>query len=83
MECRPNCAACCICLSISSAIPGMPGGKPAGVRCVQLSEDLRCNIFGHPDRPQACTGFIPERQFCGESSEEAYRILSGLEGNSG
>ena len=36
MDCRPGCAACCIAPSISSPIPGMPHGKPAGVRCIQL-----------------------------------------------
>ena len=42
MDCRPRCAACCIAPSISSPIPGMPEGKPAGVACVQLDADLRC-----------------------------------------
>ncbi|MFC0402948.1 YkgJ family cysteine cluster protein [Paraburkholderia rhizosphaerae] len=49
--CRPGCGACCIAPSISSPIPGMPDGKPAGVRCVQLGDDLRCAIFGKPERP--------------------------------
>ena len=40
--CRPGCGACCIAPSITSAIPGMPLGKPAGVRCVQLDDDNRC-----------------------------------------
>ena len=40
-SCRSGCAACCIAPSISSPIPGMPHGKPAGVRCVQLTADLR------------------------------------------
>jgi hypothetical protein len=34
IACRPGCAACCIAPSISSPIPGMPHGKPAGVRCI-------------------------------------------------
>ncbi|HVK38365.1 MAG TPA: YkgJ family cysteine cluster protein, partial [Candidatus Kapabacteria bacterium] len=37
MTCRDGCGACCIAPSITSPIPGMPDGKPAGVRCVQLS----------------------------------------------
>ena len=49
MECRPNCGACCIAPSISSPIPGMPHGKPAGIPCVQLLPDMRCAIFGQPD----------------------------------
>ncbi|MDX9696778.1 MAG: YkgJ family cysteine cluster protein [Bacteroidales bacterium] len=79
MKCREGCAACCIYLSISSPIPGMPNGKPAGVRCIHLSEDLKCNIFTSPDRPKVCAGFIPEKLFCGESAQEAYKILAGLE----
>ncbi|MGK3606278.1 YkgJ family cysteine cluster protein, partial [Klebsiella variicola] len=38
MECRTDCGACCIAPSISSPIPGMPQGKPANPRCIQLSE---------------------------------------------
>ncbi|NBX68342.1 MAG: YkgJ family cysteine cluster protein, partial [Proteobacteria bacterium] len=37
MECRIGCGACCIAPSISSPLPGMPHGKPAGVRCVNLN----------------------------------------------
>src|SRR5687767_14313051 len=46
LACRVGCGACCIAPSISSPIPGMPQGKPAGVRCVQLTEDNRCRLFG-------------------------------------
>ena len=51
MKCREGCGACCIAPSISSAIPGMPDGKPAGERCVQLSVENLCSIFGQPERP--------------------------------
>ncbi|PAS17689.1 hypothetical protein CGT75_04930, partial [Vibrio cholerae] len=50
MDCRLGCGACCIAPSISSPIPGMPNGKPAGVRCVQLNEDNLCQLFGRPER---------------------------------
>lgn len=40
MTCRPDCGACCIAPSITSPTPEMLGGKPAGVRCAQLSESL-------------------------------------------
>ncbi|MBM3421317.1 MAG: YkgJ family cysteine cluster protein, partial [Bacteroidetes bacterium] len=36
MDCREGCGACCIALDISSSIPGMEGGKPAGMRCIHL-----------------------------------------------
>lgn len=80
MECRPNCGACCIYPSISSAIPGMPNGKPAGVRCIQLADDLSCKIFNSPERPKVCSGFKAEKLFCGDSAQEAYKIIAALEG---
>lgn len=79
MECRPGCAACCVVISISSPIPGMPEGKPAGVRCVQLTADNRCKLFGLPERPAVCIRLRPAVEICGNSNEEAFRILSELE----
>lgn len=79
MECRVGCGACCIAPSISSPIPGMPNGKPAGVRCIHLSDDNRCLIFDSPDRPQVCADFQAEPEVCGKSRKEALEILSFLE----
>lgn len=79
MECRPGCAACCIAPSISSAIPGMPNGKPAGVRCVQLDEANRCKLFGQPERPAVCSGLQASREMCGETNEHAMVFLTRLE----
>ena len=78
MECRENCAACCIALSISSPIPGMPEGKPAGVTCIHLIDDYKCNIYTSSDKPKVCDDFKAEPQFCGSDREEAMRILSSL-----
>ncbi len=78
-QCRPGCGACCIALSISSSIPGMPGGKPAGVRCVQLTEDNRCAVFGQPERPAVCANLTPMGEMCGETREDALRYLENLE----
>ena len=75
MDCRPGCAACCIALSISSPIPGMPEGKPAGVRCVQLTDDHRCGIFGQPERPEVCARLRPGEEMCGDSAEQAMATL--------
>ncbi len=77
--CRSGCGACCIALSISSPIPGMPAGKPAGVRCVQLTTDNRCAIFGDPARPKVCASLRPEPAMCGESAAEALRNIAALE----
>lgn len=79
MQCRVGCGACCIALSISSPIPGMPAGKPAGVRCVQLSADNTCRLFGQPARPAVCSGLRPEPAICGESSGQAMQLIAALE----
>jgi len=77
--CRPRCGACCIGLSISSPIPGMPGGKPAGEPCVQLTSDARCRLFGDPRRPAVCASLRPSPEMCGTSREEALAYLAALE----
>lgn len=79
LACRAGCAACCIAPSISSPIPGMPQGKPAGVRCVQLDAAGRCRIFGQPERPAVCSGLQPNAEMCGASTEQALRFLTALE----
>lgn len=79
MECRPGCAACCIAPSISSAIPGLPEGKPAGVPCQQLTPDNRCRIFGRPERPAVCASLRPCPEMCGTSAAEALQKLSEWE----
>lgn len=79
VACRAGCGACCIAPSITSPIPGMPHGKPAGVPCAQLDADMRCRIFGRPDRPAFCGGLQPSREMCGDSTEHAMRWLTHLE----
>ncbi len=77
--CRPACAACCIAPSISSPIPGLPRGKPAGVACVQLDDRLRCRLFGQPGRPAVCAALRPSQEMCGDTREQALCWLSNLE----
>ena len=77
--CRAGCAACCTAPSIASPIPGMPGGKPAGVPCVQLDDALRCKLFGRPERPAFCASLRPGPEMCGASRGEAMAILAALE----
>ena len=79
MDCRPHCAACCIAPSISTPIPGLPGGKPAGVRCVQLDEQDRCRLFGRPERPAVCASLAPHAEMCGSTREHALTWLRSLE----
>ncbi|WBW62796.1 MULTISPECIES: YkgJ family cysteine cluster protein [Klebsiella] len=79
MECRIDCGACCIAPSISSPIPGMPDGKPANVRCVQLSEDNLCNIFGSALRPKVCGSLQPSPDMCSTDRDAAMTYLIHLE----
>ena len=79
LDCRSGCGACCIAPSISSPIPGMPLGKPAGVRCVQLTDDHRCRLFGLPERPEVCVRLLPTGEMCGSTREEALAFLDALE----
>lgn len=84
MQCRENCGACCIAPSINSPIPGMPNGKPAGVRCIQLDEQNRCLIFGKPERPAFCASLQASIEMCGgdhlkNPKEHAMTWLSQLE----
>jgi Fe-S-cluster containining protein len=79
MLCRAGCGACCIAPSISSPIPGMPLGKPAGVPCVQLDEHYGCRIFGQPERPAVCSSLRPGPSMCGADRNEAISYLERLE----
>jgi len=73
MDCRTGCAACFIAPSITS------WNQPAGVPCIHLAVDLRCAIFGRPERPACCGGLQPSAEMCGETREHALRWLADLE----
>lgn len=79
MQCRAGCGACCIAPSISSPLPGLPLGKPAGMRCPELDEHLRCRLFGRPERPACCGGLAASAEMCGDSREYALAWLTRLE----
>jgi Fe-S-cluster containining protein len=79
MICRRGCSACCIAPSISSPIPGMPDGKPAGIPCVQLDDYGDCRLFGHPQRPAVCISLRPEPLMCGDDRRQALDYLHALE----
>lgn len=57
----------------------MPEGKPAGVRCAQLTTDNRCALFGRPERPAVCVSLRPTPEMCGASAAEALIWLERLE----
>ena len=80
MDCRVGCGACCIAPSISSPMPGMPHGKPAGVRCPHLTHDHRCALYGRPERPELCMRLRASEEMCGQRRG---RRLCGWHGWSG
>lgn len=79
MECRVGCGACCVVPSISSPLPGMPEGKPAGEPCIHLTADYRCGLFGQPERPAVCERFQATESLCGDSRRDAFARLHRLE----
>jgi len=78
-NCRPGCGACCIAISISSSIPGMESGKPAGVRCINLDNNNMCLIFGKKERPRVCISLKPSKEMCGNSYADALKYLEKIE----
>jgi hypothetical protein len=60
----------------------MPNGKPSGIACVHLDEDMNCALFGDPRRPALCAAFAAEPDLCGETREEALALLASLESES-
>lgn len=78
-QCRANCGACCIAPSISSIIPGMPNGKPAGIACIHLNEKFQCQLFDHPSRPLVCGRLKPCHEMCGDNRAQALFYLTQLE----
>jgi hypothetical protein len=57
----------------------MPGGKPAGVLCVNLDARGLCGLWGTDEYPEVCHAFKPEPMVCGGSAAEAMVLLTVLE----
>ncbi|MDN3377246.1 MULTISPECIES: YkgJ family cysteine cluster protein [unclassified Pseudoalteromonas] len=79
MACRLGCGACCIAPSISSPIPGMPQGKKAGERCIQLDNNNLCKLFGDESRPKVCSDFSAAIDVCGTTNAQALQLITELE----
>lgn len=60
-------------------MPGLPDGKPAGMRCPHLDADFRCALFGRPERPSVCGAFMADPTVCGASQQQALLTLAWLE----
>jgi len=56
----------------------MPQGKPAGVPCVQLDTQLRCKIFGHPERPAVCGQLQASYEMCGPMDDSGAHARAWL-----
>jgi hypothetical protein len=79
MDCRRECGACCIAISISSPLPGLPKGKPAGVPCPHLTDQNLCGLFGKPERPAICSRFQANPDCCGRDRAEAFELIDLME----
>ena len=60
-------------------MPGFPAGKLAGARGPHLTDDVRCALFGRPERPRVCVELRPQPEMCGASAEEAMATLAEWE----
>lgn len=60
-------------------MPGMPEGKPAGMRCIHLNGDNLCSLYGKPERPKVCVSFQAIEEHCGLSRGEALELLAEIE----
>jgi hypothetical protein len=78
MQCRTGCGACCIFLDISSSFKGHPNGKPMGVRCNNLDKNNHCTIHNTSDYPKVCKDFKAETLICGNSFDEAKKVMESL-----
>jgi hypothetical protein len=78
MDCR-KCGACCVAPSITTAIPNMPHGKPAGVRCANLNNGNECTLYAKAGRPRFCIGWQPMPEVCGQGFQEAMIRIAMLE----
>jgi uncharacterized protein len=76
MNCN-QCGACCIAPSISTIIPGTGKNKPAGIRCIHLSQEMKCSIYSA--RPSVCRSYTPTVELCGKNFTEAFSNLEKLE----
>ena len=47
--------------------------------CPHLDAELRCRLFGLPERPAVCASLPPEPAMCGTDRWQALRFLQALE----
>ncbi|MBP1140980.1 hypothetical protein JOE29_002931 [Pseudomonas sp. PvP009] len=57
----------------------MPDGKPAGERCLHLSVEFLCALFGRAERPGVCSQFKAAEDVCGADQADAVRLIGWWE----
>ena len=45
---------------------------------MQLTDDMRCKLWGSDERPDVCQKFQAEPDICGTSTAQAFEILTLL-----
>lgn len=73
--CRTDYGACSIAPSISSPIPGMPHGKLANVKSVQLADNFMCKIVTSPLRTCVCASLQANRKMCFTHRDAAFYLI--------
>ena len=46
---------------------------------LNLDDDLRCRLFGRPERPAFCASLRPMESMCGNARADAMQLLAELE----
>jgi hypothetical protein len=57
----------------------MPEGKPAGVRCMHLTDEFLCRLYGSPERPAVCLSLHVSEDWCGSFRFDAMARIALLE----
>ena len=50
-----------------------------GVRCLHLSVEQLCQLFGQPERPAVCIDFKADLEVCGNDQADAIRLIGWWE----
>lgn len=58
----------------------MPAGKPADTPCVNLDMSTHsCTIWDTDQYPAVCAQFAAQRDVCGDSREDALKLIGDME----
>jgi hypothetical protein len=57
----------------------MTKGKPAGQRCIHLTGDYLCALYGQDRRPGVCASLRADKEWCGMSRSDALMRIAALD----